>query len=82
MEMENGKIYLNSEDNCLERHDDLLILTKNIIFPVIRTKVGESHGVLDINSELLRVLEERRLAGQLLVVLHGRPGGDLTEILS
>ena len=59
-----------------------LRLTQNVILPVVSSKVREGHRVLDVDSELLRVLQDGGLAGELLVVLHRAPGGDLAVITS
>ena len=57
-------------------------LTQNVILPVVSSKVREGHRVLDVDSELLRVLQDGGLAGELLVILHRTPGRDLTVISS
>ena len=57
-------------------------LTQNVILPVVSSKVREGHRVLDVDSELLRVLQDGGLAGELLVVLHRTPGRDLAVKLS
>ena len=57
-------------------------LTQNVILPVVSSKVREGHRVLDVDSELLRVLQDGGLAGELLVVLHRTPGRDLAVVSS
>ena len=57
-------------------------LTQNVIFPVVSSKVREGHRVLDVDSELLRVLQDGGVAGELLVILHRTPGRDLAVIFS
>ena len=57
-------------------------LTQNVIFPVVSSKVREGHRVLDVDGELLRVLQDGGLAGELLVIFHRAPGRDLAVIFS
>ena len=59
-----------------------LRLTQNVILPVVSSKVREGHRVLDVDSELLGVLQDGGLAGELLVIFHRTPGRDLTVIPS
>ena len=59
-----------------------LRLTQNVILPVVSPKVGEGHRVLDVDSELLRILQDGGLAGELLVIFHRAPGRDLAVIFS
>lgn len=52
----------------------------DVIFPVLLAEVGEGDRVLDVDGELLRVAEHGRVQGEELVILHGAPGRDLTQV--
>ena len=54
--------------------------TSDVIFPVLLAEVGEGHRVLDVDGELLGVAEHGLVQGEELVILHGAPGGDLTQV--
>ena len=56
------------------------ISTSDVIFSVLLAEVGEGHGVLDVDGELLCVAEHGLVQGEELVILHGAPGGDLTQV--
>ena len=52
----------------------------NVALPVLSSKVGDGNGVLDVDGELVRVAEDGGGGGQLLVILHWTPSGDLTVV--
>ena len=63
--------------NC-QLHQSYIIT--NVALPVLSSKVGEGNGVLDVDGELVRVAEDGGGGGQLLVILHWTPSGDLTVV--
>ena len=56
----------------------IISLTYDVISAVLGPKVRESHGVLDINSELVSISEDRRGCRKVVIIFHRTPPRYLT----